>query len=67
MSTITDRLIDSRAVRMKFVRGDREPSDMTLYRWIRKGVCPPPDLVIERKRYWRESTIDRAFGLRSKP
>lgn len=26
-------------------------SDMTLWRWIRKGIIPPP-IVIERRRYW---------------
>lgn len=27
-------------------------SDMTLWRWIRRGIVPQP-LVIERRRYWR--------------
>ncbi|WP_295543969.1 hypothetical protein [uncultured Thiohalocapsa sp.] len=27
-------------------------SDMTLWRWTRKGIIPPPD-YIEGRRYWR--------------
>ncbi|KAA6184145.1 transcriptional regulator [Thiohalocapsa marina] len=27
-------------------------SDMTLWRWLRKGIIPQP-IVIKRRRYWR--------------
>ena len=29
-------------------------SDMTLWRWIPKGIVPQP-IIIERRRYWRRS------------
>lgn len=60
---MSDRLVDAATVRSKVQKGDRPVSDMTLFRWVRKGVIPPPDRVIEGKRFWRESTIDRALGL----
>lgn len=31
-------------------------SDMTLWRWVRKGIVPRP-LVIERRRYWRRAEL----------
>jgi predicted DNA-binding transcriptional regulator AlpA len=37
----------------------RYPIDKaTLWRWINQGQFPKPDLVINRKRFWRLSTID---------
>ncbi|WP_051023788.1 helix-turn-helix transcriptional regulator [Thiorhodovibrio frisius] len=33
-------------------------SDMTLWRWLKRGILPSP-LVIERRRYWwREAILD---------
>lgn len=37
-------------------------SDMTLYRWIRSGVLPPP-IVIRGRRYWKRSEWRQAIGL----
>lgn len=31
-------------------------SDMTLWRWIQRGIAPAP-LVIERRRYWWRSAV----------
>lgn len=60
---MNDKLIDAATVRAKVTRGGRPVSDMSLHRWIRKGVLPAPEKVIEGKRYWRESTINTALGL----
>lgn len=60
---MTDRLIDSRAVRGKVTRNGKPVSDMTIHRWLKRNVLPTPDKIIEGKRYWRESVINRALGL----
>ena len=31
-------------------------SEMSVWRWIEKGIFPPPDLRINGRRYWREGT-----------
>ncbi len=51
-----DILLNSRLVRKS--RGDC--SDMTLWRHIKAGIFPPPDVVINRQRYWRKSTVKKA-------
>ena len=33
-------------------------SQMTLWRWLRDGILPPPDLVRNRLRFWREDRLD---------
>lgn len=63
MSNTVDRLVDATHVRAKVTRGGKPVSDMTLHRWLAKGVVPRPDRIIEGKRYWKESIIDAALGL----
>ena len=36
-------------------------SDMSLWRWIRKGILPQP-LMIERRRYWRRGEFVAALN-----
>lgn len=36
-------------------------SDMSLWRWIKKGILPSP-LVIERRRYWRRGEFIAALN-----
>lgn len=36
-------------------------SDMTVWRWRRKGILPPP-VVINTRNYWRQSQIDAITG-----
>ncbi len=36
-------------------------SDMSLWRWIKKGVVPQP-LVIERRRYWKRADFIAALN-----
>lgn len=36
-------------------------SDMSLWRWIRKGIIPAP-MMIERRRYWRRAEIIAALN-----
>ncbi|WPL17554.1 hypothetical protein Thiowin_02579 [Thiorhodovibrio winogradskyi] len=49
-----DRLITAEEVRR--IAGGI--SDMTLWRWLKRGILPPP-LVIERRRYWwKEAILD---------
>ena len=43
-----DELIDSATAR-RLAGGI---SDMSLWRWLRKGIVPKP-MYIERRRYWR--------------
>lgn len=33
-------------------------TDMTLHRWVRSRQFPPPDLIINRRRYWKHRTLD---------
>lgn len=47
-----DRLITAEEVRR--IAGGI--SDMTLWRWLKRGILPPP-LVIERRRYWWRGAI----------
>ena len=35
-------------------------SDMSLWRWIKRGVIPEP-LVIERRRYWKRAVFIAAL------
>ena len=30
----------------------------TIERWVRSGVLPPPDQVINQRWYWNETTLD---------
>jgi predicted DNA-binding transcriptional regulator AlpA len=43
-------------------RGTREYcgdiSEMTLWRWTRDHSFPPPDTTINRRRFWRRSSLD---------
>ncbi len=38
------------------VRNDRHPR--TIARWIKDGLLPPADLVINGRRYWLDETLD---------
>jgi predicted DNA-binding transcriptional regulator AlpA len=29
---------------------------MTIWRWVNKGIFPPPDFRINGRKYWREGT-----------
>jgi len=33
-------------------------SPMTLWRWTRKLGFPQPDIIIQRRKFWRKSTLD---------
>jgi predicted DNA-binding transcriptional regulator AlpA len=33
-------------------------SEMTIWRWTRKHDFPPPDIIIDKRRFWRRSTLD---------
>jgi hypothetical protein len=50
-----DPILDSVSVRQHV--GD--VSEMTLWRWEQNQGFPRPDLVINRRKYWRLSTVDR--------
>ncbi len=32
-------------------------SEMTIWRWLEAGQFPPPDVVMNRRRFWRVSTV----------
>lgn len=51
--TLGDRLVNRREL-----RGTIPGADMTIWRWIKKGLFPPP-IVINGRRYWRASDIER--------
>jgi predicted DNA-binding transcriptional regulator AlpA len=34
-------------------------SDMSVWRWVDKGIFPPPDLRINGRKYWREETYTK--------
>lgn len=40
-------------------------SDMTMWRWRRKGILPPP-IVINSRNYWRQSQVDDALMMAAK-
>jgi DNA-binding transcriptional MerR regulator len=49
------RLLPARAV------ADRYGTHLrTISRWVARGVIPPPDEVINDRRYWLLETLDRA-------
>lgn len=37
-------------------------SDMTMWRWRRKGILPPP-IIINSRNYWRQSQVDAALPI----
>jgi len=39
-------------------------SDMTLWRWTHQLGFPPPDEIIQRRKYWRRSTLKRWLASR---
>lgn len=55
-----DPLFNSKQTRQYL--GDR--SDMTLWRWVRDEVIPPP-IKIRRRNYWRKSSLDSAISKQS--
>jgi hypothetical protein len=38
-----------------------DPSDMTIWRWRRKGILPEP-IVINCRNYWRQSQLDAVLA-----
>jgi predicted DNA-binding transcriptional regulator AlpA len=52
---ITDGLLPS--ARVKELCGGI--SNMTLWRWTQAIGFPQPDLVIQRRKFWRRSSVDR--------
>ena len=50
---VGDRLMNRREL-----RGIVPGADMTIWRWVRQGLFPKP-LIINRRRYWRASDIER--------
>ena len=55
MPSPVKRLLDSRAIRERY--GDR--STRTLRRWELSGVLPPPDRIINKRKYWWHETLER--------
>jgi len=53
-SNTPDRLLSARAVRE--LCGN--VSDMSLWRWVRAGILPPPTKIRGRK-FWPESVVQR--------
>jgi DNA-binding transcriptional MerR regulator len=47
------RLLPTRQVCLRYGVSSR-----TVRRWEIKKVIPPPDLVVNERKYWRESTLD---------
>ena len=47
------RLLPTRHVCLRYGISSR-----TVRRWEFKKVIPPPDLVVNERKYWRESTLD---------
>ena len=47
-------LLSSRRLKAMF-----DASDMTLWRWTRELGFPAPDMVIQRRKFWRRPTIER--------
>lgn len=52
-----DKLIGSRAVSKLF----NDVSDMTIWRWCRKGTLPAP-IKINGRNYWRASEVDAVIA-----
>jgi predicted DNA-binding transcriptional regulator AlpA len=53
-------------------RGTREYcgdiSEMTLWRWTRDQSFPRPDMTLNRRRFWRRSSLDAWFdAMQGKP
>ena len=53
MTTEQTPLIPARAVRARF--GDI--SNMTLWRWVQRGILPPP-VKINSRNFWRASDVE---------
>jgi predicted DNA-binding transcriptional regulator AlpA len=47
-------LVQSKVVR----RRAGNISDVTLWRWVKRGTFPPPDKIINGRNYWWNSTIN---------
>ena len=56
-SFATDPLVSQTSVKKQL--GD--VIDMTMWRWRRQGILPPP-IVINTRNYWRQSQIDAITG-----
>jgi hypothetical protein len=48
------RLLSTRQVRHRY--GD--VCARTINRWRKQGILPDPDVVINNRNYWRDSTLD---------
>ncbi|WP_439816540.1 helix-turn-helix transcriptional regulator [Zavarzinia sp. CC-PAN008] len=44
-----------RSAQVRAMVGD--PSDVTLWRWVKLGRFPAPDHVINRRNLWQEATV----------
>lgn len=53
MTTQQVPLIPARSVRERF----GGISNMTLWRWVQRGILPPP-VKINTRNYWRETDVD---------
>jgi hypothetical protein len=52
---IVRKLLGGRKVRARY----DDISDRTLRRWELAKVIPPPDLIIRKRKYWYEDTLDK--------
>jgi hypothetical protein len=55
LTTSTRRGVPTRGMCIRY--GVKHPR--TIRRWEIQGVIPPPDFVINNRKYWWESTLDQ--------